>query len=199
MRRHGREGARHGPNLCAESRTDDELLIEARQNPDAFGDFFDRHYDEVLRYFAVRIRSPETAADLCSETLTAALSGIVRFDPERGQARQWLYGIAHNKLSRYWRDLRVTRDARDRLGIREIEVDDDTIRAIARIEAEADSRALFDALDRIPAQQARAVRLRIIDELEYTQIANILGCREGAARVRVHRGLRRLETEFGTA
>lgn len=199
MRRHGREVTRNGLSPNAEPRGDDDLLIEAVGNPDAFGVFFDRQYSGVLRYFAARVRSPDIAADLCAETFAAALTGLALFDPSRGQARQWLYGIAHKKLSRYFRDLQVSRVARDRLGIRPIEVDDDTVRAIARIEAEADSVALFDALDRLPAEQARAVRLRIIEELEYAEIADILGCREGAARVRVHRGLRRLETEFGTA
>lgn len=205
MRLRGRDTARPSASSYpvsrpdARPRTDEDLLTEATANPAAFGEFFDRHYEEVLRFFAVRVRSPEIAADLCAESLTAALEGLTRFDSTRGTGRQWLYGIAHKKLSRYWRDLRVTREARDRLGVRAIEVDDDTVRAIARIEAEADSGALFDALDRLPAEQAQAVRLRIVEELDYAAIAEILGCREGAVRVRVHRGLRRLESEFGTA
>jgi RNA polymerase sigma factor (sigma-70 family) len=39
-----------------------------------------------------------------------------------------------------------------------------------------------------------AVRLRVVDELGYAEIAARLGCTEGAARTRVHRGLARLST-----
>jgi RNA polymerase sigma factor (sigma-70 family) len=178
-------------------RTDDQLLVDGRADPEAFGLFFDRHYEDVLRYFVTRVRSPETAADLSAETLAAALAGLERFDPEKGVARQWLYGIARHQLSRYWRDLRVAREARDRLGITDIPVDDETVRAIARAEARADSSTVFAALDRLPPDQAAAVRLRVVDELEYAEIASLLDCNEGAVRVRVHRGLRRLEVEFG--
>lgn len=178
-------------------RTDDELLVDGRVDPEAFGLFFDRHYEDVLRYFMARVRSPETAADLCAETLAGALAGLNRFDPDKGVARQWLYGIARHQLSRYWRDLRVAREARDRLGVTDISIDDETVRALMRAEAEADSRTVFAALDRLPPDQAAAVRLRVVDELEYAEIASILECNEGAVRVRVHRGLRRLEVEFG--
>ena len=37
-----------------------------------------------------------------------------------------------------------------------------------------------------------AVRLRVLEELDYRTIAARLGCSEGAARGRVHRGLVRL-------
>jgi RNA polymerase sigma factor (sigma-70 family) len=191
----GRRRSQVGEGL--RSRTDDELLVAARTDPEAFGVLFDRHYADVLRFFVLRVRSPETAADLCAETLAAALDGVDRFDPARGIARQWIYGIARHKLARYWRDLRVTREARDRLGITAITIDDDSVRAIARAEADADSDAIFAALRRLPPDQAAAVRLRVVEELDYPEIAHRLDCNEGTVRVRVHRGLRRLEAEFG--
>jgi RNA polymerase sigma-70 factor (ECF subfamily) len=40
-----------------------------------------------------------------------------------------------------------------------------------------------------------AVRLRVIDELEYDEVAAVLGTTTGAARVRVHRGLAALRKE----
>lgn len=182
-----------------EERSDDRLLIDTPLDPDAFGVFFDRHYDGVLRYFAARVRSPEAAADLCSETLAAALHGAPSFDPRRGTARQWLYGIARNKLSHYWRDLRVSRDARDRLGITEIPVDDSTMLAMSAVEAVMDRERLIAALGGLPCDQADAVRLRVLEEFDYPTIAAHLRCNEGAARVKVHRGLRRLEVALGEA
>lgn len=178
------------------SRTDSDLLCASAVDPDAFGLFFDRYYGPLLSYFVARVRSPENAADLCAETVAAALDGAARFDSTLGSARQWLYGIAHHKLSRYWRDLRVSREARDRLGVAQVTVDAATIAAFTQVEAGADKGALFAALDQLPTEQAAAVRLRVLEELEYSEVARRLGCREGAARVRVHRGLKRLEAEF---
>ena len=40
--------------------------------------------------------------------------------------------------------------------------------------------------------EREAVELRVVAELEYSDIANRLNCTEATARVRVHRGLSRL-------
>lgn len=46
-----------------------------------------------------------------------------------------------------------------------------------------------ELLDTLPLSQSDALRLRIIDELEYDEVAEALGTSRSAARVRVHRGL----------
>ena len=48
---------------------------------------------------------------------------------------------------------------------------------------------LDEALDELPAGQLEAIRLRVVDELEYDDVARELGTSTEAARVRVHRGL----------
>ena len=41
-------------------------------------------------------------------------------------------------------------------------------------------------------EREEALRLRVVDDLPFTEVATALGCSEGAARVRVHRALGRL-------
>jgi DNA-directed RNA polymerase specialized sigma24 family protein len=76
-----------------------------------------------------------------------------------------------------------------RLGIVVPALDDESI---ARIEALADvaahREALTEALGRMTDLERDAVR----EELDYRTIAARLGCTEGTARGRVHRGLTRL-------
>ena len=52
--------------------------------------------------------------------------------------------------------------------------------------------ALGAQLAVLPEQQQRALQLRIVDELDYVEVAATLGCSEQAARARVSRGLRLL-------
>ena len=65
-----------------------------------------------------------------------------------------------------------------------------------RIEALADLPALRHELQAavaaLPLSQAEAIGLRIVEQLPYPEVAERLGCSEGAARVRVSRGLSRL-------
>ena len=68
---------------------------------------------------------------------------------------------------------------------------------IEAADARLDGPRILAALERIPTRNREAVRLRVVEERDYDHIGRILGCKPGAARVRVLRGLRRLEYEFG--
>ena len=50
-----------------------------------------------------------------------------------------------------------------------------------------------ELLDTLPAHEREAVRLRVLEDLEYSDVARALGTTPAAARVRVHRGLKALK------
>jgi RNA polymerase sigma-70 factor, ECF subfamily len=49
-----------------------------------------------------------------------------------------------------------------------------------------------ELLNALPESQREAVRLRVIEDLDYDRVADALGTSPTAARVRVHRGLEAL-------
>ena len=80
----------------------------------AFAECYRRHEDAVLGFFLRRTRSAELAADLTAETFAGALASRDRFDPEAGEARGWLFGIARDVLGRSLERGRVEDGARRR-------------------------------------------------------------------------------------
>ena len=54
---------------------------------------------------------------------------------------------------------------------------------------------LARALDALPAATREAVLLRVVEQLDYAEIAARLGCTGQAARLKVSRGLRALRRE----
>ncbi len=161
-------------------------------DPTVFDAFYRSNAESLLRYFYRRTDDPDAAADLCAETFAAALINSGQFDTNRGSAAAWLYGIAKRQLAMYWRRREVADRARRRLGITEESIDEESVEALRRTEDILDGAAALDALDTLPAKLRRAVRLRVIDELEYPEIARQLNCSLGAARTRVSRGLHQL-------
>ncbi|HEV2774797.1 MAG TPA: sigma-70 family RNA polymerase sigma factor [Solirubrobacteraceae bacterium] len=173
--------------------SDAELLRESTRRPEAFGEFYDRHAEALLGFFARRTWDAQDAADLTAETFAVAFASRRRYRDTGAPAYAWLLGIARHQLGRALRRRRVDDRARRRLGIERVELDD---ASLTRIEELADLStlrpALTAALEQLAPGTARAVALRITDELPYAEVAQRLGCSEGAARVRVTRGLTQL-------
>ncbi|MBE2319692.1 RNA polymerase sigma factor [Solirubrobacter sp. CPCC 204708] len=164
--------------------SDEQLLAGG---PQAFGDFYARHERAVFRYFYRRVRDAEVAADLTAECFAAALLAAHRFRGREGSpAVAWLFGIARNVLRRSAEQRRVESRARAKLGMPPLVLEDETLAALDRIHA---GRLLDDALTYLPADQAEAVRARIVDEREYEDIARELRASEAVVRKRVSRGL----------
>jgi RNA polymerase sigma factor (sigma-70 family) len=173
--------------------TDAELIIAARTDPSAFRELYDRWADQLLGYFYRRVADAEVAADLLAETFAVAYEQRHRFRDIGRPGGAWLYGIAANELSHWFRRQRVELRAVQRLGIAVPQLDD---LSIERIEALADANghraALAAALGQLSPAERLAVEMRVVEELDYAQIGRQLDCSEGAARTRVHRGLARL-------
>lgn len=108
----------------------------------------------------------------------------------------WLYGIARRKLALSRGRGRVEASARERLAREPLELtasDRDAISRLAEL-LPADTPAL-DLLDRLPEPQREAIRARMLDELEYPEIARGLPCSEAVVRQRVSRGMRTLRVD----
>ncbi len=177
-------------------RSDADLLDATTTDAQAFGVFYHRHVDGIMSYFWVRTRDHTLVADLTAETFATALSSIDTFDQGRGNPSQWLHGIAANILSKFWRRQRITSRARQRLEMVELTAPTSGWTEIEEADSRLDQDRLDAALKRVPSKNREAVRLRIIEQMSYEQIGQQLGCKPGAARVRVLRGLRRLRSEF---
>src|SRR5215217_3424763 len=114
--------------MATATESDDELV--ARLEPGSFAVFYRRHVEDVAAFFMRRTRNAELAADLTAETFAAALVARASFDPGRGSASAWLFGIALNKLARVERREAAERRARWRLGMERIELTDADIKRI---------------------------------------------------------------------
>jgi RNA polymerase sigma factor (sigma-70 family) len=173
--------------------TDAELILASREDPRAFRELYDRWAEKLLAYFYRRVLDPEVAADLVAETFAVALEQRRRFRDQGRPGGAWLLGIARKELSRYLRGQAVELRALRRLGVQRPALDEESIGRIETlVDASSHRQALAGALDRLSQGERDAVILRVVHELDYPAIARRLGCSEGAARVRVHRGLARL-------
>lgn len=166
--------------------------MRSRSDPEAFAEFYDAYSQRVLVFLARRLLDAEVALDLTSETFAKALEHRHQFRGRHAEEEQaWLFAIARSELYRYVRRGRFEREALTRVGVEVPALND---AELERIEDLAGIRAVVAELAQVmlelPADQLEAVRLRVVDELGYEEIAARLAVTPVNARARVSRGLR---------
>src|SRR5437763_16441845 len=68
---------------------------------DAFEGIYRANVAVLAAFSARRCAEPPSVADLTSETFVQAIGSLRSFDPRRGSARAWLFGIARHVYARH--------------------------------------------------------------------------------------------------
>ncbi|HEY0278109.1 MAG TPA: sigma-70 family RNA polymerase sigma factor [Solirubrobacterales bacterium] len=172
------------------------LTDPPEQEPDIFrGRFescFREHHARLLAFTMRRISGREAAEEVVADTFAVAWR---RRDRIPDSPLPWLYAIANNVLADQYRSTRRRRD----LGLRLAH----QARADASGSDPGESLALREAFSAAFAQLEEGERevLRLIawDGLDVREAAQVLGCSQGAFRVRLHRARRKLARRLDAA
>jgi RNA polymerase sigma-70 factor (ECF subfamily) len=174
----------------------ESALTRSKQDSRAFGDFYRVHAVAITRYLARRVLDAEVALDLTAETFAQAYAGRGGF---RGQTdaegRAWLYTIAQRQLASYLQRGYADRAALARLGLERPAAEPEELQRVEELGDMAELRALLaQQMEDLPQGYRDAVRLRVVEELPYPEVAQRLAITETAARMRVSRALGHLRT-----
>jgi RNA polymerase sigma-70 factor (ECF subfamily) len=158
----------------------------------AFETAYEELFSYVYRYIRWRLTDRDDTADLVSGIFLSAWQHIDQFDPDRGNLRQWVTGIARNELAQYWRSHRIQLSIDElsdsMLGSIEYLITDINIKKL-------DEQALVTALlDGLPPDIRRLVILHYVDGLNYEMIATIIDKKPATVRKlfsRLHASLQR--------
>ena len=168
-------------------------------DPEIFEVFYREHVEAIQGFVARRVGDRERAADLTAEIFLAAIDSAHRYRPRSGTPKAWLYGIARALVAndRRRRGRERAREERFRGGA--LLDEEDAARMDARIDAAAQSRCLYAAMDRLPEAERAVLELVAIDELSVAEAAAAVGVRAGTARVRLYRARRKLRSDLEAA
>ena len=166
---------------------------------DLFEAFYREHVEDVQRFVARRVGDRELAADLTAEIFLAAIGSAHRYRPRRGTPRAWLFGIARTLVASERRQRGRERVGRERLRGSVLLDEEDAARMDARIDAAAQSRRLYAAMNQLSEAERAVLELVAIDELTVAEAAAAAGVRPVTARVRLHRARRKLRAELELA
>lgn len=178
----------------AGNRSDAEIIAASLHDAGAFGEIFERHEQAIFKYAARRV-GVEAASDVAADVFTTAFAKRERFDPSYDTCLPWLYGIAQNVV----RDLQRRRGRASRAYDRFVV----EVESVQRgPEAEAAARMQVDelrvVLNKLNRRDAEAIVLFAVENLDYKQIAAVLGIKEGTVKSSINRARRKIGELVGS-
>jgi RNA polymerase sigma factor (sigma-70 family) len=163
---------------------------------------FERLYranvDAVTAYFARRSAEPQVVADLTADTFVAVIASFESFDPRKGTARAWVFGIARRVYASYCEAYSQQEHKLRRLAGRR-DLDPDQVEELLdRIDAQRAGRELVTGLTALPERDRAVIELVDIAGFAPKEAAATLGLSPGAVRMRLMRTRAQLRRQATT-
>lgn len=176
----------------------DEQLIEWVANGDAscLGTLFERYHQGVYRYCRQIAKDNALAEDIVQEVFIKILRKAGSFRNE-GTFKAWLFNITRNVSLDHLRKVK-------RQGYTEPFEDSTADGLVDHRSAEQaasgaeDISLLTRALARLPTAAQEVIWLGRFEFSSFEELAQALGCKTGTARVRMHRAMQLLNTEYAS-
>jgi RNA polymerase sigma-70 factor (ECF subfamily) len=180
-------------NLDSEER---ELVIQARQDPDAFARLYDLNYSRVFNYLLYTTGDVETALDLTSETFLKALRAMPRYSPSGAPFSAWLLKIASNEAKMLFRKRKRRTEIEymdETVEVRNHVLQEEVARAADQVAACEEFVVLSPLLRDLSSKYREVIFMRFYECMSIGEIAELLGRSPGTVKSQLHRGLKALE------
>jgi RNA polymerase sigma factor (sigma-70 family) len=168
-----------------------EVMLASIDHPHRFEAVFEQYHRAIYDYLA-RSVGPDRADEYAGDVFVAAFAARVRYDPELGSVRGWLFGIAANI-----RRNRARSDWRSRRAWDRVEGERGTDEGGFEVVEEAldygkELAWVTQFLRELPDIDRDVLVLYAWGELTYTEVAQALGVEVGTVRSRLARARGRL-------
>jgi len=183
-----------GPEACIQY-PDEQLIARCHSGDlDAFSEIYARYERQVFRYAYRLLANKDDADDIRQETFVKAYQAIGKFRSEAG-LQTWLLKICSNLCRdriKSWEHRKVEYHAEYRHDIAcAHEHTGDPLCILERAETNG---IIMRALQNLPINQREIIVLHDIEDKDYNEIADILGCTAISAKLRLFRARRNLQT-----
>lgn len=162
-----------------------ELVAHAiERDPEAFAELYDRNVVRVYRHVYYLVNDAREAEDLTAQTFLKAWEAIDRYKERGAPIVAWLLRISHNLTVSY---LRAKRDH----GVLDEAFVDQKLHRNPEdsLEQSTDEASVRRAILDLREEQRQVIILRFVEEMDYRQVAAMIGKSVPAVRVIQHRAL----------
>ena len=154
------------------------LLLRCQMgDKDAFAELIER-YERPLRYFINRLLdNSELTEDIFQDTWLTVIRRIHGLR-ELDAFPAWLYRIARNKVYQQLRKKRNVSRLDENIAVENHAEDDDF--------SGEDAAKIHRCLKELPLEYREVLMLRFLEQMSYQEISQVLNCKLGTVRSRLH-------------
>lgn len=174
-----------------EIRKEQDLIEKSKKNSRAFGEIYERYFDQIFNYILRQTGDDELAGDLCSQTFVNALNNLHRYEFRGFPFSAWLYKIAGNEVNKHYRKNK----GKIIFSIEELKVRELIEQTHDNWDEELINR-LIQYMNELPTEMVQVLELRFFEDKDFKEIAFILDMTESGAKMRTYRALDKLRTNF---
>ena len=173
---------------------DDAALVEqAQRNPQDFGAIYDRYVDKIYTYIYYRTGNIHDAEDLTTNVFMRAMNHLPKYIDRGLPFSSWLYRIAHNLVSNYYRDQK----RRELVHLEHSTLPEDPSKNPDNITvANEQTEMLLESIRALPSDRQELLILKFVEKLSNKEIGSIMLRSEGAIKSLYHRTLISLRTNI---
>ncbi len=184
-------------------------LVElAKNDKHAFGELFDRYYDDIYKYILHRTANVELAQDLTSDTFIKVMRKLWTFRWRKIPFSAWLFKIASNEVNGYYRKYKNFKKVPLENLIDNIDIDSasenfqiqkELKEAEAKLEENIMFLELHKAIASLKNKYQEVITLRFFENKKIKEIAEISGKSEGTIKSLVHRAVKQLHAKLSSS
>jgi RNA polymerase sigma-70 factor (ECF subfamily) len=159
---------------------------------DKLGLLYERYKRPLLGFFVGLVHDRELGEDLLQNTFVRILKYRHLFRGD-GDFRTWMYHIARNVKNDHFRKNKLHVEPMDKWQDKILHSENKS----TEIQHEEEHELLKRALEKLPEEKREVLWLSKYQEKKYSEIGELLGCSEGAVKVKVFRALQELRAVYG--
>jgi RNA polymerase sigma-70 factor (ECF subfamily) len=167
-----------------------QQIADAKNNPLGFEPLYTKYYPDILRFVYRRIENLDDCREVTATVFTKSLLNIDKYKNQGFPFSSWLYRIALNEISQFYRDA-------DKMRV--ISIDEKGIKNIAEESGQWDNEQYFilkKSLQLLSEDELRLIELRFFEGRSFAEICQILEITENNAKVKTYRALDKLREAY---
>lgn len=172
--------------------SDEQLMLRYQEGcSDSFRELFERYAPRLIRAARRKGLSDSESQDAVQQTFVHIHQSRNEFN-RNARVAPWIFTIGFNVMRDYGRRISAHQRMKGALSMAPQKVPQPAEETVDGDRSSVTDEMLQEALTQLSDEQREVICLHFFEQMSFSEIARVQGCKPGAVRARAHRGYEKL-------